>query len=526
MGKMAEKKAAGKRPPAESERPEKCKLAFALGTEVEMAEWLLIVLRESGAPPPVFDEGDLYGYAPERGIWRAIDHTELSRVVQSFDGSPIGTGSKDKPKTLKVSHRNVEGAIRLACDRVASPGYFGAAPHVLVFADRTLRANEAGQIEVVAHSPDHRARVRYDFNWCPKAKRPRFEKMLHEHFEGDSDADQKIACLQEFFGGCLFGMATRKQKCLALPSDDGASGRSTLLEIIDRAMPAGSVSHVEAKEMRRAERRATMPGKLLNYSDEVPSDAFLESEDFKKIVAGNIVTGEQKYKPSFEFRPRAGLVFPIQLSPAAEVSGAFFRRFIIIRYNRSFEGLAKRDYDLAAKIIATELPGVVAWMVEGAIRLLKQGYTIPPSHAQEDARWKLSTDTVRAFLDAEYTKASCKEPRTQGYDASGRPNGKPIKDHDWTPGSTLFSEYQRWCELNGHRKPVANPEFKRRVEKIGYPPVHTHKGNFFGVRTIVKAQKEADERAAKERTPLKPVKGAVSVLQGGSKLALLSNSNT
>lgn len=216
-----------------------------------------------------------------------------------------------------------------------------------------------------------------------------------------------------------------------------------------------------------------------------------------------------------------------QISASAELSDAFFRRFLICRYNRNFEGHAKRDYDLAETVIKGELPGVVAWMVEGAARLLERGrYTIPASHAHEEAKWKLTADTVRAFLDAMYTKALFKEPRDEGYEPNGRPNGKPVKRHDWTPGSSLYMHYRTWCDDSGHRRPVPIQEFKRRVEKIGYPSDHTHKGNFYGLRELEKAQKVANERAEAKGTPPEALKGAVSILQGVPKLSLVKNSNT
>jgi phage/plasmid-associated DNA primase len=350
--------------------------------------------------------------------------------------------------------------------------------------------------------------------------------MLREHFEGDEDAEEKIACLQEFFGACLFGVAVRFQKCLALPSD-GGGGRSTTLEIIEKAMPHGAVIHIDARELRKPERRAKLPGKLLGFSDEVPGDAFLEAEDFKKIVTGNVVTGEEKYRPSFEFRAITGLVFPIQVSAGAELTEAFFRRFILIRYNRRFHHEKKRILDLAEKIITAELPGVVAWMLEGAARLMKQGkYTMPKSHGDEESRWKLAADTVHAFLESMYTRSLFEAPRKQGYDEDGRPNGQEVRMHDWTPSIDLYDEYRKWGERSGHRKLVATQEFKRRVEAIGYPCVHTRAGNYYGVRLISRAIELSEKAARASRGLPPPVIGAVSILHRGSKLQIVKNTTT
>ena len=491
--------------------------SLEVGSEQEVGSELLKIIEKDTGSMPVYTEGELWEYSPKTGLWSPIPKDELHRIIGQFDGCEYPEGRVTK--LLKVSNAFATGSIRRAEIQVTLSSFFTDKTSLLVFQNGAVGISDSFKPELLKHSPNHRARAGYSFEYDRKAKAPRFEQMLKEHFVKDADAFQKISCLQEFFGACLFGVAPKYQKCLALPSD-GGSGRSTMLEVIERAMPKGSVAHVEAKELRKPERRAKLPGKRLNFSDEVPPDAFLESEDFKKIVVGNVVTAEEKYSPSFEFRPMVGLVFPIQVSASAELSDAFFRRFTIIRYNRSFEGDSARDYNLASSIIDSELPGVVAWMVEGAARLMKNDkYTIPPSHSEEESKWKLHADTVRAFLEDKYTTSNFIEPRDKGYDDRGKPNGDKKESHDWTNSSKLYSDYQDWCSENGHRKPVAIQEFKRRVEKIGYSMKHTYKGNFFGVQTIesvMKERVEAYEKALKKsvggaRPPEGPL-GAVSAL--------------
>jgi phage/plasmid-associated DNA primase len=502
-----------------------------VGSEEEVGRKLLNVLRDetSISADVVFAESDFWAYRnakkdAARGRWVQVQDERLHKIVGSFDGAEFSDGRQ--ARTLRVSDNFARGAIRRAAVHAAQPDFFAHAEPVLVFKNGAVRVTEAGEIEVLKHASKHRARVGYAFDYDRRAKCERFMAMQRDHFRGDADAEEKIFVEQEFYGACLFGMAPKFEKCLALPCD-GGGGRSTKLKVIEAAFPAGLVCHLDARELKSAERRTRLVGKRLNFSDEVPSDAFLDSEEFKKAVTGNILTAEGKYRASFEFRPIAGFVFPIQVSGAAELTDAFWRRFIFNRYNRAFEGDPSRVLGLADQIIAEEIPGVVAWLVEGAARLLRQGrYTVPSSHFVEEAKWKLTADTARAFLDAVYTRSTFPEPRDKGYDHTGRPTGEKIVKHDWAKASALYSNYRNWCGENGHRKPVPTPEFSRRVEKIGYPCSHTHKGNFYGVRPLESAQSLANEEATKQGTPLKALKGAVSILQGSPKLSLVANSTT
>lgn len=470
-----------------------------LGSEEQAGTVLREVLREEGdGHEVVFVEGAFWEYLKSRGLWVPVPDEELHRIVGSFDGTQYTDGNAKK--TLRMSDAFAKGAIRRAAIQAADPTFFTAAASILVFANGAVRVTAAGEIERLDHSPEHRARAGYPFDYTPDAKCERFEQMQREHFAGDADVQEKIDCEEEFFGGCLFGMATTRQKCLAMPSD-GSSGRSTLLEAIEASYPPGSVTHIDAKELRSAERRTRLVNKLLNFSDEVPPDAFLESEDFKKVVVGNTVTAEGKYRASFEFRPIAGHVFPIQNVASAELSTAFFRRFIIIRYNRQFENDPSRDYELSEKIIANEIPGIVARLIEGAARLRRQGhYTIPKSHAEEALRWRSEADSVTAFVAGEMVRATFAEPKHRSKGAA-----IPVGDrHDWSDSSTMHQLYETWCGEN-KRKAVGPGPFGVRLKALKIKWKHIDKGTYYGVLSRSRAERREKERAANEGRTVRPV---------------------
>jgi hypothetical protein len=90
-------------------------------------------------------------------------------------------------------------------------------------------------------------------------------------------------------------------------------------------------------------------------------------------------------------------------------------------------------------------------------------------------------DTVRLFLDAACAKATFKEPRTRGFDRSGRPDGEKVESHDWSLSSRLYLEYVRWCTENNHYE-VSTIAFGRQMAALGYEVRHTYKGNCYNVR--------------------------------------------
>ena len=67
----------------------------------------------------------------------------------------------------------------------------------------------------------------------------------------------------------------------------------------------------------------------------------------------------------------AKLMFNCNLLPRdIEQSEGFFRRFLIIPFSVKIEE-AERDPELAAKIIAQELPAVFNWVLQGLRRLIR-----------------------------------------------------------------------------------------------------------------------------------------------------------
>lgn len=491
------------------------RLSLKIGSEHEVGGRLLEALQfEGDGQDVVYTNGVFLEYVAATGLWTEIQSVELKAIIGTFDGQEYPSGKQTRK--LKVGPMLTKGAIDQAAVLSNKADFLSSKEPVLAFTNGVLRISTSGEVELLKHSPDSRVTLGYPFPWDPKAKCQRFEKMMEEHFDGDFDSKEKILCEQEFFGACLFGIATTYQKCLALPSD-GGSGRSTLLETIEAAFPTGTVAHIDVKDLRSAERRTRLVGAKLNFSDEVPPDAFIESEDFKKVVTGNIITAEGKYRASFEYRPIAGHVFPIQTSASAELTTAFFRRFIIIRYNKSFEGDPKRDLHLTKKIVSEELPGIVRYLVEGCARLRTQGeYTIPPSHLKEVQQWRMESDNVMGFVGSACVRPTFQEPKD-----NKKISGSPGR-HDWAYADDVYKSYRKWCEANGHNHPVASWRFGERLQKLGIVHKKTNKGMTYALTERTKAETREDIRTGKSREERHPLPGyfdtpLLSLIDGGKK---------
>lgn len=435
------------------------------GDHVELAEHLLKNIRNAH-DPIVGDEARIHGYDAKLGIYKPIDPSRLSCIVQGFAGAEVDC--QKKPLTIRSG--DVSGAIKLAYDRVAAPSFFATAQPGLAFANGFVSASAAG-VELTAHSPNHRARFAYAFDFAGNRPPIAFLKFLHALFRDDTDREEKIACLQEHLGASLVGQATRYQRAI-VNIGEGGEGKSTLVSIVSQAFPPGSVEAIAPQDWGQEYRRAMLAGKLLNIVAELPEADIIESEAFKAIITGDPIVGRHIREAPFTFSPRAGHLFAANRLPGTnDQSEGFWRRLIVLRYNRRFANDPECDPEIGAKIVAAELPLVVAWMLEGAARIMRdRAHTLPGSHTDELDAWRGAADQVRAFL------LECTEE-----DAL----------HFGTAASVVYTAYQRWAQRSGHRA-VSSTKFGMRMKAVGKVASHTKAGNTYPLKLTTREAQYAN----------------------------------
>lgn len=447
----------GKRPDI---RPVPAHVDFERGDHVELAAHLLRALEAAGGPRLVYVEGRLWRY-DESGIWEPIAEAELSVLVQRFAGKTVRTSKGVAP--LKVRSNDVIGAIKLAQHQRYVPGFFDTAGGAVAFSNGVATVTGAG-VTISEPSPEQRIRVRYPFAYDENSSASRFEAFLVEVFQADRDYSHKIGFLQEFLGACILGQAARYQRC-AVALGPGANGKGVTIKIMEAAMPAGTTSAIAPQLWNDQYRRARLVGVRLNVVSELPEQDILDSESFKAVVAGDSIDARPIREAPFEFRPIAGHLFAANRLPGTpDHSHGFWRRPLVVTFNRTFTP-AEQDAGLAEAIVATEVPGVVRWALQGAVRLMQRGrYLEPASSLEAVAAWRRTADPVALFID------ECTVPL---------PPAAPITEG--VAAAQLYQGFRHWCVENGHR-PMASNKFGQRMGLLSKESKHTAKGNRYPVK--------------------------------------------
>jgi P4 family phage/plasmid primase-like protien len=425
--------------------------SFERGDHVELGERLLTLQRATAET--TFSEGEFHRYDDILGIFSPVTHPELSRMVQGFAGKWVAAGKKKGTeeitfKPLKIKAADVKGVISLAADQAEQPDFFAKAKPGIAFLGSFVEVTPSG---IVVHepSPEHRARVAYDFDYEPNRTPMLFLKMLHEVFRDDDDRDDKIAFLQEHAGMSLIGRGTQFQKA-ALEVGFGENGKSAVTKIIEGAFPAGSVIAVPPQKLDEEYQRATFSGAKLNSLSELPENEISASEPWKAMIDGSIVGARNPYGRPFFFKPTAGHVYSANRLPGTtDHTRGFWRRWVVITFNRAFTP-DEQDSTLPERILATERPAIVSWFLQGAQRALaNDGYTIPTSSEKAKAKWMTVADQVSAFVDAECEKLKAGTAFAL-----------------WAKADKVYEAYRAWAQRCGHAS-MSLTKFGERMQGLG-----------------------------------------------------------
>jgi len=406
-------------------------VSFERADHVELAEQLLTDLggldEDTNATGRVVAARGSLWSVEDDGLWHSHRGEAVRARVQGYAGSPVGP----KRSPLSIRFGDTASTLRAAMDRLASEGHFDGQVEGVPFAngllpsEGTFRAYEsddrvmADQVLPVAFDPD--------------ATCPRFLQFLGEIYEDESDVAARIGVLREFIGAALLGVATRYQKALFLVGE-GENGKSVLLHVIEHLFNPASVVSLPPQKLSGGKSEyyaARLATARLNVVNEMPPRDLLESETVKAAITGDVICGRNPCERPFEFTPIAAWIIAANELPAVrDTSHGFWRRPLILTHSRKFIVGVDADPNLKAKLVETELAGVAAWAVKGALDLVDRGhYPDLQSSVAAVKTWKEEADSVASFA-SEHLVADPAE------------RFRALK---------LYKTYQQWCRDHGRR---------------------------------------------------------------------------
>lgn len=349
---------------------------------------------------------------------------------------------------------------------------------------------------LVPHDPKVLSTIQLKFDYDPSRKeKPVFDKFMNDLFtreDGTIDHDS-MKILQEFCGLAISNIYVyRAKKALFLCSIRGNTGKSVLMNLIQRILGEDNVTSVPIQHMNENTGRFTMGtalGKrMIINGDQTESDVG-DSSYFKQLTGGDRTKMEMKNQKPLMVRFRGGIMVGCNGLPSFtdDKGEHIFERLLLLMCTNVIPE-AKRDATLLDKM-QPEIPAITNWFLEGLQRLIGNGYKFTRSSAADEAvrEYRQRLDSVYRFISE--------------YDGTYTLNGEKLctnKDGylehfeitknraDQYPKKAFYDTYASWCEdAEVDLTPIKRKNLNQRLEALGLEvDPHGVYGDRHGIYTI------------------------------------------
>ena len=225
-------------------------------------------------------------------------------------------------------------------------------------------------LELSPHMPDFVSLIQSSVHYDPSAQAPMWKQCLESWMEGDESVE-KTELLQQF-SGYLLSSSMEYAKALFLVGD-GGNGKSTFADTIAMVLGDQATSRIDLEDLYSTFGLKGLIGKRLNIIEEV-SGNYYQSHKLKKLISGEEVTINMKFKDQFKFRPEAKFLFAVNVMPRVDdSSNATERRIAVVQFNNNYRNNPNTSLRFDNGILAQELSGILNWMLDGLKNLRIQG---------------------------------------------------------------------------------------------------------------------------------------------------------
>ncbi len=389
-------------------------------------------------------------------VWQPGEAEVLRRMHETVKTIYIEAQNAPDPTTRKQtgahairseSHMRVVSALE-----AAKPYMETEPPNYEAYADFLNCQNglvELSTGRLLPHDPTkfitHLLPVKYD----PQAKCPEWRKfidLMTSNQPGLSD------WLQVLTGYLLTGRTDEQAFFLLIGS--GRNGKTTYVETLKMLLQEQMVkiaieTLLSSGDKSNGEGPSPMKMKLFGarvaYANEIPPNRRLNTALVKDLTGNDSLSARPLHGKVIEWRPTHKLLVYGQYKPQiSEGDFGIWRRVRVIPFTTDIGDVCQiRPQTEVLATFRQELPGILAWAVEGARRWYANGLGMPDEVKQATQEYRTDEDLISQFI--------AERCLTQGQVAK----------------TVLYKAYQQWC-LDNAENFLGKKAFTRQILARGY----------------------------------------------------------
>ncbi|MBT2449447.1 bifunctional DNA primase/polymerase [Streptomyces sp. ISL-43] len=343
-------------------------------------------------------------YVPQRGRWLRWDGhrwawdeagtvREMARAIAR--DLPNGEGEA-KHRMRSLSTAGIAAMVTMA----------QTDPRVVVHAGqldahRMLLNTPAGAVDLTTgelSAPDPDEMHTRSTKIAPDAAvpTPKWDRFLDQTFGDDAELKGYV---QRMAGYAASGSV--RWHILPFLHGPGGNGKGVFLNVLRAVLGDYAATAPNAFLMAGAQRHETeiarLHGLRLVIASEVNQEAKFDEAKVKELTGGDGLTARFMRQDHFTFEPTHKLFLMGNHQPRVSAGGkSFWRRLRLMPFTRTPEEVIE---DLDLLLISEEAPGILAWIVAGAVAVFRDGLQDPASVTAATAQYAAEEDALARFLD-------------------------------------------------------------------------------------------------------------------------------
>ncbi|MFE5639760.1 phage/plasmid primase, P4 family, partial [Streptomyces sp. NPDC056543] len=388
-------------------------------------------------------------YVPQRGKWLIWDGhrwawddagviREMARAIARDLPDEEGKAAKHRDRSLSAA--GISSMVSMATTDPRTVAH----AHQLD-AHRMLLNTPAGAVDLTTGkltAPDpvemhtRATRVAPD----PDMPTPKWDRFLGQTFGPDLELRGYV---QRMAGYSASGSV--KWHILPFLHGPGGNGKGVFLNVLRAVLGDYAATAPNAFLMAGAQRHETeiarLHGLRLVIASEVNQEAKFDEAKVKELTGGDGLTARFMRQDHFTFEPTHKLFLMGNHQPRVSAGGkSFWRRLRLLPFTRTPEEVIE---DLDLLLISEEAPGILAWIIAGAVDAFRDGLRDPASVTAATAQYAAEEDALARFLD----------------EACHVGGGAQVR----TATEVFRTAYERWCRAEGE-DPLPSRQLGRELK--------------------------------------------------------------